>query len=211
MPARRPHRRRGRARASTRTNGRWPDHARRAAEHGNLSSPFHSSSPGGGLRRSAEHLRPGAERLRRGQPGEATGLAPYAAVAAGTVQAYRSARKAADNLQIAVASRAVIEQAKGISTWRSWSTGETPAYTAACTRRRQPSRCRVASTSGSAGAVSLVIGAGRLPRPALGTDVIGFRVGPRLMPASSASAGSPQGRGVGYRPRVANPPALPAP
>ena len=44
----------------------------------------------------------------------ASGFAPYAAVAAGTVQAYRSARKAADNLQIALESRAVIEQAKGI-------------------------------------------------------------------------------------------------
>ena len=44
----------------------------------------------------------------------ATGFAPYAAVAAGTVQAYRKARKTADNLQIALESRAVIEQAKGI-------------------------------------------------------------------------------------------------
>jgi hypothetical protein len=32
----------------------------------------------------------------------ATGFAPYAAVAAGTVQAYRSARQTADNLQIAL-------------------------------------------------------------------------------------------------------------
>ncbi|GAA5649743.1 hypothetical protein Gobs01_01113 [Geodermatophilus obscurus DSM 43160] len=44
----------------------------------------------------------------------ATGFAPYAAVAAETVQAYRSARETADNLQIALESRAVIEQAKGI-------------------------------------------------------------------------------------------------
>ncbi|MGY1643034.1 ANTAR domain-containing protein [Geodermatophilus sp. SYSU D00703] len=44
----------------------------------------------------------------------ATGFAPYAAVAAGTVQAYRRARETADNLQVALESRAVIEQAKGI-------------------------------------------------------------------------------------------------
>jgi hypothetical protein len=100
----------------------------------------------------------------------------------------------------------------GVSTWRRWSTGETLAYTAPSGVHAASAtvRCRVVSTSGSAGAVSLVIGAGRLPRPALGTDVIGFRVGPRLMPASSASSGSPQGRGVGYRPRVADPSAPPA-
>jgi hypothetical protein len=90
---------------------------------------------------------------------------------------------------------------------RRWRPPQRPA----CTRRRQPSAAEWSATSGSAGAVSLVIGAGRLPRSALGTDVIGFRVGPRLMPASSASSGSPQGRGVGCRPRVADPPAPPAP
>ncbi|WP_345771984.1 ANTAR domain-containing response regulator [Geodermatophilus sabuli] len=44
----------------------------------------------------------------------ATGIAPYAAVAAGTVQAYRSARTAADDLQAALETRGVIEQAEGI-------------------------------------------------------------------------------------------------
>ncbi len=43
-----------------------------------------------------------------------TRFAPYAAVAAGNLYAYRSARDMADNLQIALASRAVIDQAKGI-------------------------------------------------------------------------------------------------
>jgi hypothetical protein len=42
------------------------------------------------------------------------GSPPTRRVTAGTVQAHRSARKAADNLRIALESRAVIEQAKGI-------------------------------------------------------------------------------------------------
>ncbi len=39
---------------------------------------------------------------------------PYAAVAAGNVHAYQSARNKADNLQAALETRAVIEQAKGV-------------------------------------------------------------------------------------------------
>ena len=39
---------------------------------------------------------------------------PYAAVAAGNVHAYQSARTMADNLQAAMENRAVIEQAKGV-------------------------------------------------------------------------------------------------
>jgi hypothetical protein len=44
----------------------------------------------------------------------ATRFAPYAAVAAGNLYAYQSARDMADNLQTALESRAVIDQAKGI-------------------------------------------------------------------------------------------------
>ena len=39
---------------------------------------------------------------------------PYAAVAAGNVRAYQSARDRADHLEAAMQSRAVIEQAKGV-------------------------------------------------------------------------------------------------
>ena len=42
----------------------------------------------------------------------ATRFGPYAAVAAGNLHAYRSARDLADNLQIALESRTVIDQAK---------------------------------------------------------------------------------------------------
>ncbi len=100
----------------TRADGRWPDYARRAAEHGNLSVL------------SVPLLLPGEEQVAgslnvyartsdafdEASRSMATGFAPYAAVAAGTVQAYHSARETADNLQIALESRAVIEQAKGV-------------------------------------------------------------------------------------------------
>jgi AmiR/NasT family two-component response regulator len=41
-------------------------------------------------------------------------FAPYAAVAVANMQAYQDARNMADNLQAALKSRAVIDQAKGI-------------------------------------------------------------------------------------------------
>ena len=44
----------------------------------------------------------------------ATRFAPYAAVAAGNLHAYQSARDRADNLQTALETRGVIDQAKGI-------------------------------------------------------------------------------------------------
>jgi len=44
----------------------------------------------------------------------ATRFAPYAAVAAGNLSLYQRALKRADSLEAALASRAVIEQAKGI-------------------------------------------------------------------------------------------------
>jgi GAF domain-containing protein len=100
----------------TRAESRWPDYARHAAEHGNLSV---LSVP---LLLAGEEQVAGSLNIYARTPDAfdeasrsvATGFAPYAAVAAGTVQAYRSARKAADNLQTALESRAVIEQAKGI-------------------------------------------------------------------------------------------------
>jgi GAF domain-containing protein len=44
----------------------------------------------------------------------ATRFAPYAGIAIATAQAYRKASDRADNLQTALESRAVIDQAKGI-------------------------------------------------------------------------------------------------
>jgi len=100
----------------TRTESRWPDYARVAAQRGNLSS---LAVP---LLLAGEEQFAGSLNVYARSPHAfdeasrtvATGIAPYAAVAAGTVQAYRTARSMADNLQIALESRAVIEQAKGI-------------------------------------------------------------------------------------------------
>jgi GAF domain-containing protein len=101
--------------ADTRTDSRWPDYMARAAEHGALSS---LSVP---LAIDDEHVA-GALNIYARRPNAfdeasrmaATRFGPYAAVAAGNLHAYRSARDKADNLQAALETRGVIDQAKGI-------------------------------------------------------------------------------------------------
>jgi GAF domain-containing protein len=102
--------------ADTRTDSRWPDYLPRAAESGCLSS---LSVP---LVVDEEHQVGGALNIYARQPDAfdedsrsiAGRFAPYAAVAAGNLYAYQSARDMADNLQRALESRAVIDQAKGV-------------------------------------------------------------------------------------------------
>jgi len=100
----------------TRADDRWPDYAPRAVELGNLSSlsvPLHIDEKErvtGALNIYAR--RPGA--FDEASRSVATRFAPYAAVAAGNLYAYQSARDMAENLQTALESRAVIDQAKGI-------------------------------------------------------------------------------------------------
>jgi GAF domain-containing protein len=102
--------------ADTRAESRWPDYVRRAAEHGNLSS---LSIP---LPVDADEEVTGALNVYARVPhafdpdsrSAATRFAPFAAVAAGNLYSYESARDLADNLQNALESRAVIDQAKGI-------------------------------------------------------------------------------------------------
>jgi GAF domain-containing protein len=100
----------------TRAEGRWPDYTPRAVEHGNLSSlsiPLdidRDQQVTGALNIYARHPDAFDETSRS----VATRFAPYAAVAAGNLYAYRSARDMAENLQTALESRAVIDQAKGI-------------------------------------------------------------------------------------------------
>jgi len=100
----------------TRADDRWPDYTPRAVERGNLSSlsiPLaidQDAQVSGALNIYAR--RPDAfEEISRSV---ATRFAPYAAVAAGNLYAYQSARDMAENLQTALESRAVIDQAKGI-------------------------------------------------------------------------------------------------
>src|SRR3954451_2837491 len=102
--------------ADTRTDRRWPDYLPRAVEAGNLSS---LSVP---LAIDQDEQVTGALNIYARQPDAfdensrsvATRFGPYAAVATGNLYAYQSARDMADNLQTALESRAVIDQAKGV-------------------------------------------------------------------------------------------------
>ena len=102
--------------ADAHTDQRWPDYMPRAVEHGALSS---LSVP---LEIDADEQVSGALNIYAREAGAfdedarvaATRFGPYAAVAAGNLHAYQSARSMADNLQVALESRAVIDQAKGV-------------------------------------------------------------------------------------------------
>ena len=102
--------------ADTRTDERWPDYMPRAVERGALSSlsvPLAidvDAQVSGALNIYARQVDAFDEDARAA----ALRLAPYAAVAAGNLHAYQSARDMADNLQAALGSRAVIDQAKGV-------------------------------------------------------------------------------------------------
>jgi GAF domain-containing protein len=102
--------------SDTRADDRWPDYLPRAVEHGNLSSlsiPLaidEDSQVTGALNIYARHANAFDETSRS----VATRFAPYASVAASNLYAYQSARDMAQNLQAALESRAVIDQAKGI-------------------------------------------------------------------------------------------------
>jgi GAF domain-containing protein len=102
--------------SDTRADDRWPDYTPRAVEQGNLSSlsiPLaidQDARVTGALNIYAR--RPDA--FDEASRSVATRFGPYAAVAAGNLYAYQSARDMGDNLQTALKSRAVIDQAKGI-------------------------------------------------------------------------------------------------
>src|SRR4051794_30700553 len=98
----------------TRTEPRWPDYMERAAELGALSSlsvPLGSSeSMGAALNIYAREPAAFTEDSR--QAGRR--FARFAGVAVANMYAYQNARELADNLQAALKSRALIDQAKGI-------------------------------------------------------------------------------------------------
>ncbi len=99
----------------TRSETRWPDYAQRAIEHGTLSSlsvPLVIDDPqvSGALNIYAQ--RPNA--FDEDSRSAATQFAPYAAVAAGNLSRHQRALERVHHLEAALASRAVIEQAKGI-------------------------------------------------------------------------------------------------
>jgi GAF domain-containing protein len=100
----------------TRTEGRWQDYMQRAAELGNLSSlsvPLgiaEEEQVSGALNIYAREV----DAFDQDSREAAVQFGPYAAVAAGNLHAYQSARSMAENLQAALESRAVIDQAKGV-------------------------------------------------------------------------------------------------
>ncbi|TYP90668.1 GAF and ANTAR domain-containing protein [Blastococcus xanthinilyticus] len=102
--------------ADTRTDPRWPDYMPSAVEQGALSSlsvPLGidpDAQVSGALNIYARQAHAFDEDARAA----AVRFGPYAAVAAGNLHAYQSARSMADNLQVALESRAVIDQAKGV-------------------------------------------------------------------------------------------------
>jgi GAF domain-containing protein len=98
----------------TRTDHRWRDYMAKAAEHGALSSlsvplPI-TEGMAGALNIYAREARAFDDDAKTA----ATKFVPYAAVAVANMHAYDDARAMADNLQRALESRAVIDQAKGI-------------------------------------------------------------------------------------------------
>ena len=93
---------------------RWPDYARSAWERGSgssLSVPLPiAESLSGALNIYAREPHAFDQAARSA----AVRFAPYAGVAVANVHAYQSARSMAQNLEVALESRAVIDQAKGV-------------------------------------------------------------------------------------------------
>jgi GAF domain-containing protein len=100
--------------ADAQADTRWRDYLDRAVQHGalgSLSVPLPvSEGVAGALNIYARKPNAFDEDSRSA----ATKFAPYAAVAVSNMRAYQDARDMADNLQAALESRAVIDQAKGI-------------------------------------------------------------------------------------------------
>jgi len=100
--------------ADAQAETRWRDYVRRAIEYGALSSlsvplPI-SEGVAGALNIYAR--KPNA--FDEESQSVATRFVPYAAVATANMYAYQDARGKAENLQAALESRAIIDQAKGI-------------------------------------------------------------------------------------------------
>jgi hypothetical protein len=99
----------------TRSETRWPDYVRCAAERGNLSSlsvPLDLGDPRASGALNIYARQPNAfDQVSRSV---ATRFAPYAAATAGQLTLHRRAVRRVADLEAALASRAVIEQAKGI-------------------------------------------------------------------------------------------------
>jgi GAF domain-containing protein len=100
--------------ADTRAETRWRDDARAAAGYGNLSSLSVPLPVGDGAKAALNIYARQVRAFDQDARSVATRFAPYAAIAIATVPGRPRGRERAANLQTALASRAVIDQAKGI-------------------------------------------------------------------------------------------------
>ena len=98
----------------TRTETRWRDYMDGAVEHGALSSLSVPLPIAEGLSGALNIYAREANAFDDEARSAAQSFVPYAGVAVANMQAYQNARDMADNLQMALESRAVIDQAKGI-------------------------------------------------------------------------------------------------
>ena len=97
-----------------RVESRWADYARSAAERGSLSSLSVPLPVSEHVRVALNIYAREAHAFDEASRSAATRLAPYVAVAIANMHEYQSTKDRAGNLQVALESRAVIDQAKGI-------------------------------------------------------------------------------------------------
>jgi GAF domain-containing protein len=97
-----------------RSDDRWPMYARRAVEHGYFSSLSVPLQVDHGVDGAINTYARKADAFDEESRSVAVRFAPYAAVAIANMQTYQHAREMADNLQAALETRAIIDQAKGI-------------------------------------------------------------------------------------------------
>ena len=100
--------------ADARTETRWGGYAQMAAEAGALSSLSVPLAISEGVSAALNVYAREAHAFDDDSRAAASRFAPYAAVALANMHAYQDARKMADNLEVALQSRAIIDQAKGI-------------------------------------------------------------------------------------------------
>jgi GAF domain-containing protein len=100
--------------ADARTETRWRGYMDTAVEHGSLGSRSVPLPIREGIAGALNIYARKPNAFDEDSRSIATKFAPYAAVAAGNLYEYRTALDLADNLQRALESRAVIDQAKGI-------------------------------------------------------------------------------------------------
>ena len=100
--------------ADARTETRWTAYARRAAELGALSSLSVPLPVGPHVSGALNIYARQAGAFDDASRQVAVRFGPYAAASVANMHAYQTAREMADNLEAALSSRAVIDQAKGI-------------------------------------------------------------------------------------------------